>query len=459
MGTKINLLWNRVSRIGLHENEGVIKFRDVIFMNRLLSITPVIFLLYIPFEIYFNGVKLLPLVLIFMGLLMFPLYMNSRRYFTFSRYYSFFIGIFFIFFAGLSVGPSVGNYVALIPASLLGIILFKSNAEKIISLLFVAASYLLQQYLFTVVEPAFIIPAEVHQEFSSLFFIMALVLNFLLGFYFVGITGEFESIIVQQKDAIEFKKKEITDSISYAKRIQNAILPPEKVVRKLLPESFILYKPKDIVAGDFYWLEKSGDLILFAAADCTGHGVPGAMVSVVCHNALNRSVREFSLTTPSEILNKTREIIIHEFSKSEEDIKDGMDISLCALDSVTGEIQWTGANNPLMIISNGEIVELKPDKQPVGQFSAGKSFTNHIQSLSEGDLLYLYSDGYADQFGGPSGKKFKHKQFKQLLLEIHKKPLSEQKSILDQRFESWRGSIEQLDDLCVIGIKYNKQNA
>ena len=209
------------------------------------------------------------------------------------------------------------------------------------------------------------------------------------------------------------KSKEVTDSIKYAKRIQSAILPSSKTIKEYLPNSFIFYKPKDIVAGDFYWLESKNDTVLFAVADCTGHGVPGAMVSVICNNGLNRSVREYGLINPSDILNKTREIVISEFEKSDEDVRDGMDIALCSIkykveskkSQTTAILQYAGANNPLWIVRDHELIDIRPDKQPIGKHFKNSSFTPHSIELKKGDTIYIFSDGYADQFGGPKGKK------------------------------------------------------
>lgn len=267
-----------------------------------------------------------------------------------------------------------------------------------------------------------------------------------------------------QKHIIEEKQKEIVDSITYAKRIQNAILPPQKKVHELLPDSFILYKPKDIVAGDFYWLEtvlssRASDSVLFAAADCTGHGVPGAMVSVVCNNALNRSVREYGLTIPGKILDRTREIVIDEFEKSEDEVKDGMDISLCSLvssgASACPTLLWAGANNPLWILRKGgaEIEEIKADKQPIGKYAEAKPFTTHEIKLNAGDTIYIFTDGYQDQFGGEKGKKFKASSLKTLLISITGKSMVEQKKILLESFEKWCGSLDQIDDVCIIGVR------
>lgn len=252
---------------------------------------------------------------------------------------------------------------------------------------------------------------------------------------------------------LEIKNTEILDSINYAKRIQNAILPSAAVVQDHLKDSFILYKPKAIVAGDFYWLEVKANKVLFAAADCTGHGVPGAMVSVICNNGLNRSVREHGLTTPGEILDKTREIVLQEFDKSEDDVNDGMDISLCALEG--NKLQYAGANNPLWIIRNGELIEYKADKQPIGKSIQPVPFTTHTIELLPKDTIYVFSDGYADQFGGDNDRKFKSGAFKSLLLSIQHLPMSEQKKHIENVFEDWKGNLDQVDDICIIGVRYS----
>lgn len=262
---------------------------------------------------------------------------------------------------------------------------------------------------------------------------------------------EQKAIVESSHTLLEEKNKEITDSIKYAKRIQSAILPPTKLVKEYLPQSFILYKPKDIVAGDFYWMEHKNGKILFAAADCTGHGVPGAMVSVVCNNGLNRSVREHGLTDPAEILNKTREIVIEEFEKSEEEVKDGMDIAVCSL--YGNQLQYAGANNPLWIIRNGELLETKADKQPIGKYADLNPFTTHTFELQPNDSIYIFTDGFHDQFGGDKGKKFKASQMKELILSIQDKNMDEQKTIINNTFETWKGTLEQVDDVCIIGVK------
>ena len=281
----------------------------------------------------------------------------------------------------------------------------------------------------------------------------ALVLILLVVIYRrLRITRKQKLVIEEQKEVVEEAHNEIKDSIKYAKRIQNAILPAPNVINEYLPESFFLYEPKDVVAGDFYWLESVGNTILFAAADCTGHGVPGAMVSVVCHNAMNRAVREFGLREPGLILDKTREIVVAEFEKSEDDVKDGMDIALCSLNGL--KLQYAGAHNPLWIIRGNEIHETKADKQPIGKFDDAQPFTTHCLELQKGDSVYLFTDGYADQFGGEGDKKFGSKRFKELLLSIQDKTMQQQKEVLNTTFQSWmqQSGAEQIDDVCVIGI-------
>lgn len=259
--------------------------------------------------------------------------------------------------------------------------------------------------------------------------------------------------IVLQRDILEEKNQEITDSINSAFRIQKAILPTDRVVKEFLTDSFILYKPKDIIAGDFYWLENVGSIILFAVADCTGHGIPGALISVVCNNALNRSVREYQLTDPGQILNKTRDIVIEEFEKSDEDVLDGMDIAFCSLDG--NKLSYSGAYNPLWICRKGanEIEEIKGDKQPIGMYETNAPYTTHKKELRTGDTIYIFSDGFSDQFGGDKGKKLKSANFKKLLLSIQDRSMREQKIFIDESFEKWKGELEQIDDVCVIGVK------
>lgn len=278
---------------------------------------------------------------------------------------------------------------------------------------------------------------------------------------------------LEHKNAeIESTHKEIQDSINYAERLQKAILPAVSEIKQYLPESFVYFKPKDVVSGDFYWFEHHKGYDYIAAADCTGHGVPGALVSVVCNNALHRSLYEFSKISLENVLNNTRDIIIETFSKSEVGIKDGMDISMCRINQEENEFQFVGANNPLWIVRKtvdlsdkerdtrstvmGEefsLIEIKGDKQPVGMHEQMQPFCCKTIKYNKGDIIYMFSDGYADQFGGPKGKKLMYKPFKKTLLKNSQLPMEEQKDKLNKIFISWKDTVEQVDDVVIIGVK------
>ncbi len=263
--------------------------------------------------------------------------------------------------------------------------------------------------------------------------------------------------VMRQKKEIEELLTEVTDSIKYAKRIQNAILPPKGYINKVLPNSFVLFKPKDIVSGDFYWVEDKEGKTAVAAVDCTGHGVPGALMTVVGYNKLHEAMSEATEYSAAAILDGLNKGVINTFSQGDEesDVKDGMDAAMCIVDYKTRELQFAGAYNPLYIIRSGsqEIEQIKGNKFPVGPFIGEQEFTNHTIQLNPGDTVYVFSDGYADQFGGEKGKKFRYKNFRELLVGMQDKEMYEQKELLDSTIESWRGDLEQVDDILVIGIR------
>ncbi len=300
------------------------------------------------------------------------------------------------------------------------------------------------------------------QKSNLLMVILAASLLVIGGIIFLLIQNKKNNALLSAKNdqlglayaEIETKNTEIIDSINYAKRLQDAALPDLKILDKHVEEHALIYLPKDIVAGDFYWLNETEEQVFFAVADCTGHGVPGAMVSVVCMNALFRSTNEFNLKTTGEILDRTSELVESNFTSDENDIKDGMDICLVKWDKQKQEIQYSGANNPLWIIRKKEIIELKATKQPVGKYANKKPFESENFQTEKGDLLVLFSDGYIDQFGGDAGekaggKKLKKSRFKDLILQNHRSNSSNLKRDLEEAFENWKGDFEQLDDVCV----------
>lgn len=291
--------------------------------------------------------------------------------------------------------------------------------------------------------------------FPNLVFIMILI--FLAIRVFRSDNQRYAAQIVEQKASIEEKNKDITDSITYAKRIQRALLTSESIFDRSLKEYFIFYEPKDIVSGDFYWATTApnGNFLLLTG-DCTGHGVPGAFMSLLNISMVNEIVNVRGITDPAAILNAQREGLIASLNPegSAEVSRDGMDCSLCSFDFINKKLTVAGANNPVWIIRNGELIELKTDKQPVGLHEGiQKDFSSQQFDLRSGDMIYTLTDGLADQFGGPKGKKFKYKQLESLLVGISDKPMNEQQANVEDAFRKWQGKLEQIDDVLVVGIR------
>ena len=260
--------------------------------------------------------------------------------------------------------------------------------------------------------------------------------------------------VVEQKQKVEGLYKDLTDSIRYAKRLQSSILPSDEWIQKELPSCFVLFKPKDIVSGDFYWFEKTvNQKAVFSAVDCTGHGVPGAFMSLVGHNGLNQAVNEHGYEEAGKILDDLDRSAQKALTRTNEgeSVSDGMDMALCILDKENRKLQFAGANNPLYLIRDGGLTEYKADKEAIGG-EGEHEYNTHEIDLQKGDILYVFSDGFPDQFGGPKGKKFKYRPFKELLLSVSDKSMKEQKETLDRTIEEWKGDLEQIDDILVIGM-------
>jgi len=279
----------------------------------------------------------------------------------------------------------------------------------------------------------------------------------------VEVVRQKEEITIQNKK-LEKLYKHVTDSIHYAKRIQNSILPPLSLIHKQLPETFVLYKPKDIVSGDFYWYEHVGDDIVIASVDCTGHGVPGALMSMIGNNILNQAIIKHGASNAAILLDELNQGVANalRIGQDSQNAKDGMDISLCRINYAQNILQFTGAYNPLYLIRNEELIEVKPDKFPIGYYveDPEKKYTNNDFEIQEGDVFYLFTDGYGDQFGGPNGKKFMYRQFKEVLMRIYTMPVEMQRDILDNTIEEWKkiGNTDQLDDIQVIGVRLSRRS-
>ena len=253
-----------------------------------------------------------------------------------------------------------------------------------------------------------------------------------------------------------------------------SMLPSRKQIKRLLTASFVFFQPKELVSGDFYWADEADGKVLFSAIDCTGHGIPGAFVSMVGNSGLNRSVKELGLHKPAEVLEDLANYFEAIFAIKESlteaaTIKDGMDMAFCTLDRKTNRLEYCGAYNSLYLVRSKEkeappfplknvtethaLYELRADRQPVGRFAHREAFTNHEFQLQTGDIIYLYSDGFADQFGGPKGKKYKYSSFRKFLLSVQHLPMEEQRAALKKEFNAWKGDLEQVDDAIIMGVR------
>lgn len=462
-------MWKYISSIGVNEHQEKSIIRSVQLINRLIFITSLIAVIYIPLlfwlKAYWMGIQLSFLTTLILAFL----FTSEKIKINYTVPTVAFMMMYHMTFVSIVIQNSqLELYIILITLIQFAVV---KNRFLSFSIFFLGIfSYFISLYFQENFESAVIM--NLFQRITMIglnslgIFIGGLYLIFQVTDsntkYQIEILKERKRVLDQntqinsQVKIIEAAHKEITDSINYSKRIQSAILPSPSRIKSILKDSFVLYKPKDIVAGDFYWVDESTNPSFFAVADCTGHGVPGAMMSVICTNALNRSLKEFNLTKPSQILDKTRALVISDLGKSEDNIKDGMDIALCSL---SGNIlNYSGANIKLYLIRNHTIIEYKPNKQPIGKYINEKSpFSNHSIELLDGDTIYLITDGFVDQFGGPKLKKFKTPALKKALLAIQSESMDKQKETLNSTFENWKAHLEQIDDVCVMGVKFNKQ--
>jgi serine phosphatase RsbU (regulator of sigma subunit) len=451
--------WNFISEIGCYPELSYEESRRVRLLNRLSFISFAALLLYMTVEFALRIYVLIPFVAFMLLIIPFTFIFLYYRKYAAAKNYAVIITTICISFFVLNTGEALSE-VLFVPLIAMPLIIFRDRRISIFYLLIITALTLVLRILQSSVEPLLRLSGDEFFLFRATNIINAIVITYFIIHYFKKANEAYESRLLHMNELVNEKNKAITDSINYARHIQNAILPPQQFFRDHFREAFILYKPKDIVAGDFYWMHVSGDHVYFAAADCTGHGVPGAMVSVICSNALNRTVKEFGITDTGKILDKVRELVIATFvhddttaDTSENAVKDGMDISLCCLHKKTNELSWSGANNPLWIIRNGSLAEYKPDKQPIGRTDNPRPFNAQTIQLQQDDHVFVFTDGYADQFGGEKGKKFKYSQFKELLGRISSRQAGEQQLAIETELEAWRGNLEQVDDILVIGIR------
>lgn len=455
-------LWHKVSFLGLTEDQEF-SHREVVLLNKTVFVGSLVIFPIIPLEVIINGWGLVPYEVFILFLAVITLYFNYKQWYTFAKIYFFVIAISYVLFMGIAVGPGSGNELALVAIFIAPAMLLNEIRSIIILSLLALAAFVGLKFIQDEIPPFLEVPMELKEKFRIIFQISTLTIIFFQVYYFKGINTRFQQLLASKNEEIAEKNKEIVDSINYAQRIQSSYLPPQHVLAHYFEKSFLLFEPKDIVSGDFYWFYtelnegSASDDKFIVAADCTGHGVPGAIMSVICVNALNEVVVTKKENDTGLILDKVRDQIVTILKgKDQNGRKDGMDIALIRINKKTGRCQYSGANNPLWILRKNaiEIEVIKADKQPVGSFENAFPFTAHEFHLEQGDRIYIFSDGLQDQFGGDKGKKFKAANMKKLFGSIRASAMPQQKELIRNALMDWKGDLEQVDDVVLIGVEF-----
>lgn len=429
-------------------------------INNLISfISTAIMLGYIPLAVYLGLNEIIILNILFIASSCLSFYLNSRGKYSTSFYIGCSYGLVYFVYGALLQGLEANLHFFILMICLLAITLFSSTLIlRIFLSLCVASFFILVIYLEN--RPGLIVYTEMTGRVQhvvgvlNLFFLFFVTILFFIFFRRDNLL--YQKAIVEQKGIIEEKQKEILDSINYARRIQFSLLAGDALLQQHLPEHFVLFSPKDVVSGDFYWAAPVSDGFMYITADCTGHGVPGAFMSLLNISKLSQVIHENKVTRPDLVLNAVRTEIIRALSSHDStgENKDGMDAILCKLDVKGMSLEYAAANNAFYIVRNNAIISCKADKMPVGKgHDDAQPFTYNRVALYPGDVIYTLTDGFADQFGGPRGKKFKYKALEELLLSLHHLPMAEQRELLQKTFADWRGLLEQVDDVCIIGVR------
>lgn len=428
-------------------------------INNLISfISATIMLGYIPMAVYFRLTEVIILNVLFLCSSCMSFYLNSRGRYNASFHIGCSYGLIYFVYGTVLYGLSSNLHFFILIVCLLAIALFSSTLIlRIFLTVSVASFFILLIYLG---DKSGIVYTEAMKKVQhvvailNLFFLFFVTILFFIFFRRDNLL--YQKAIVEQKSIIEEKQKEILDSINYAKRIQFSLLAGDSLLQQHLPEHFVLFSPKDVVSGDFYWAAPVSDGFMYITADCTGHGVPGAFMSLLNISKLSQVIHENKITRPDLVLNAVRTEIIRALSSHDAggENKDGMDAILCKLDLKGMSLEYAAANNAFYIVRNQALIACRADKMPVGKgHDDTLAFTYNQVALHPGDVIYTLTDGFADQFGGPRGKKFKYKALEELLLSIHHLPMAEQRELLQKTFADWRGPLEQVDDVLIIGVR------
>lgn len=453
-----NFVMKKILNIGVSSSNLESLNRKIRVSNLISFITIIVLVGYIPSAILFKMTGIIVLNTIFLTSSLLGFYLHSKQKHNAAFYITCSYALIYFIFGTLLYGLASNLQFFMLIICLIAIALFESTLALRI---FVAISVF--SFFAMIIglkdKPGLI---ELTEEMKNAEDIISIVNLFILFvttiLFFIFFRREnliFQKAILKQKDIIEEKQKEILDSINYAKRIQFSLLASENLLNQNLPEHFVLFKPKDVVSGDFYWATPTSEGFVYITSDCTGHGVPGAFMSLLNISKLSQAINENKITRPDLILNNIRTEIIKALnSEGSEESKDGMDAILCKLDLKNMKLQYAAANNSFYIIRKNELLICNADKMPVGKgHDDSIPFTFNEIALEKGDVIYTFTDGYADQFGGPKGKKFKYKQLEDVLMSISGLPMKDQSLLLHQKFENWKGQLDQVDDVLIIGVR------
>jgi serine phosphatase RsbU (regulator of sigma subunit) len=456
---RIIRFWNWIGNLGGEYCTTPQDLKSVRFVNRLAFMGGTISLPYCLSLIYKFGVFdiKINLISICLTLVFFTIpYINKNGFLFTGKAICCVVPIVFLLFNGVWVGRDDAVPFLFIPSAILPLILFQNKSAYLVFFILNAISFFLLNFYLDTNAPLIVIPPD----FLKMTFISNMLLLFLFLYlmihYFKETNNIYEQELILSQAIIEEKNTDITASITYAKRIQEAKLPNIKEIQNALPDSFVLFKPKDIVSGDFYYLHKNEKTVFIASADCTGHGVPGALMSMIGSEKLDDALAQS--TDTSQILSYLNKGIKFSLKQtdSEESTRDGMDIALCSVDTEARVVKYAGANRPIYFIRQGQkvIEEIKATKKAIGGLTEdNQHFETHSIQLRQGDAFYIFSDGYADTFSGKSGKKLTTKKFKEILIEINEKTMSDQELFLNDFIEEWKKGTEQVDDILIIGVR------
>ncbi len=445
----------KITYAGFSEAKNSHDRKSVLIVNRMSLILIILMILFVVLSPIIAIEKAFYFSISFLIIFSLTPFFNTRGWLTFSKYYFSFVPVLGVMVICYNNPGALGDRYFFLTTAVIPILLFRKT-WVVYSIFYVSVAAFIAMSFYQWAHPVVLnISERIQVQYFYFVMLSVFAILFYVVRYFKQDSDEFEKIIEEKKTELAEKNKEIVDSINYAKRIQHTLLANTSLLNKNLPEYFLLFKPKDIVSGDFYWATQHNNKFYLAVCDSTGHGVPGAFMSLLNISFLNEAISERKIEQPHEILNHCRRRLIENISQ--EGAKDGMDGILVCFEKVAAlaetRITYAAANNAPVIVSNNTVTYLPCDKMPVGHGEKEESFTLQTVQAKKGDRFYLYTDGYADQFGGPKGKKFKYKQLNELLLNSSNRSLNDQKTILEKTFTDWQGRLEQVDDVCIIGIK------